>query len=160
MPVLLYRVDERLIHGQVTVGWGGRLNPSLYLVVDEELPSLDLERDLYSLGLPRGSEARFHTVAEARDLLDDWRESPTRALLLTRDLDQMVRLAKGNRLRGETVNIGGIYHRSGRSKVLPYVYLDEADRHRIQVLEEEGVEVVAQDVPGAHKTYAAALLGE
>lgn len=160
MPVLLYRVDERLIHGQVTVGWGARMNPSLYIVVDEELPDLDLERDLYTLGLPRGTEVRFHTVDEARTLLDEWKGSPTRTFLLTRDLEHMVRLSEDDRLRGETVNIGGIYHRAGRSKVLPYVYLDEADRGRIGALENAGVEVLAQDVPGAHRTHAAALLSD
>ena len=35
MPIVLYRIDERLIHGQVVVGWGGQLRPDLFVVVDE-----------------------------------------------------------------------------------------------------------------------------
>ena len=35
MPIVLFRVDERLIHGQVVVGWGGQIRPDRYLVVDD-----------------------------------------------------------------------------------------------------------------------------
>ena len=37
MAIVLYRVDERLIHGQVVIGWGSQLQPSRYLVVDDAL---------------------------------------------------------------------------------------------------------------------------
>ena len=30
MPVELYRIDDRLIHGQVVVGWGQPLNIVMY----------------------------------------------------------------------------------------------------------------------------------
>ena len=39
MPILLARVDDRLIHGQVTLGWGSALNPVTYIVVDDDAAS-------------------------------------------------------------------------------------------------------------------------
>ena len=34
MPITLLRIDERLIHGQVVVGWGERFHVQRILVVD------------------------------------------------------------------------------------------------------------------------------
>ena len=52
MAIVLFRVDERLIHGQVVVGWGTRLHPNRIVVVDDDLAVSPWEQDLYTLGLP------------------------------------------------------------------------------------------------------------
>ncbi len=64
-------MDERLIHGQVTVGWAAALRPRRYLVVDDALPESDVERDLSSLGIPAGGEGGFHAVEDARSRLTE-----------------------------------------------------------------------------------------
>jgi mannose/fructose/N-acetylgalactosamine-specific phosphotransferase system component IIB len=151
-------VDERLIHGQVTVGWGRRLRPDRYLVIDEALAHSEFEQDLYALSVPEGSEAQFWTVQDARARIAEWIADPTPGFLLTRDLDHMLRLAEGSALRGQKVNLGGIHHREGRSPVLSYLHLDAEDRRRIAGLEAEGVEVFAQDLPGGTKTSVGKLL--
>ncbi|HUG39132.1 MAG TPA: PTS sugar transporter subunit IIB [Longimicrobiales bacterium] len=149
MAVLLYRVDERLIHGQVVVGWGGRLHPSRILVVDDDLAGSSWEKELYAAGVPLDMEAEFRTVAEAQALLPEWQESQERLLLLTRDVATMSRLASTGLLRGREVNIGGIHHAPGRSQVLRYVFLSDAERRQLEALGTSGVEVIARDVPNA-----------
>lgn len=158
MPILLYRVDERLIHGQVVVGWGSQLRPDRYLVVDEELARSEWEQELYLLGLPTGVTARFVTVAEARERLDDWRASADRSILLTRDVETMLELARGGVLSGERVNLGGMHHGPERSRVLPYLHLDDVDRDRLRKLRDEGVEVTARDLPGSSRVSLSELL--
>ncbi|HEX7119637.1 MAG TPA: PTS sugar transporter subunit IIB [Longimicrobiales bacterium] len=158
MPVVLYRVDERLIHGQVVVGWGTRLNPDLIVVVDDELAHSEWEQELYGLGLPPEVEARFDDVAGARRHLDAWRSGERRVIILTRDVRTMVELAGGGLLRGEQVNIGGIHHAPGRRAVLPYVYLREDEERDLEALEAEGAEVSARDLPGSRRVGLAELL--
>lgn len=149
MSILLFRVDERLIHGQVVVGWGGRLNPTRIIVVDDQLATSGWEQEIYASGVPMDVEAEFRTVAEAGDRLDAWAASPERMLLLTRDVDTMSRLAASGKLRGREVNIGGIHHAPGRSQVLRYVFLSDVERALIRELAGAGVTVVARDLPGA-----------
>lgn len=160
MPVVLYRVDERLIHGQVVVGWGMQLRPDRIIVVDDELAGSDWEQELYMLGLPPQIEAGFHSVASARARLREWQTAPERALILTRDLDTMNRLAEDGLLRGQEVNIGGIHHAPGRRSVLPYVFLSETERQAMERLVEEGVIVSARDLPGARRVEADELLSK
>ncbi len=149
MPVVLYRVDERLIHGQVVVGWGSQLLPDRYVVVDEALVASEWERELYALGVPEEAGALFVGPAEARERIREWRDSPLRHILLTRDLRTMATLARGGLLRGEEVNLGGIHFSTGREAVLPYLFLNQEDRALLLKLAEEGVVVTARDLPGS-----------
>lgn len=158
MPILLYRIDDRLIHGQVVVGWGSRLDPDRYLVVDDDLAEAGWEQELYALSVPDDVETEFTKVDEARDRIETWRESALRSILLTRNVDHMLRLARGGRLSGEEVNLGGIHHEPGRTKTLSYLYLDADDRERLQELEAEGLRVEARDLPGSSSVELERLL--
>lgn len=159
MPILLYRVDERLIHGQVVVGWGSKLRPDRYVVVDRDLAESEWERELYALGVPPGVEAVFVSPSVARREHSEWRGSPLRTVLLTRDIDTMLALGRGGLLEGEEVNLGGLHHRQGREEVLSYLYLDDQDREQLAELKREGAKVSAQDLPGSSKVPLDSLLG-
>ena len=159
MPIALFRVDERLIHGQVVIGWGSTLRPTRYLVVDGALAESGWEQELYDLGLPQGTTAEYLSPQAARSELDSWRESEVLSLLLTRDVASMAELAQGGLLRGEEINLGGIHFQKGREELLPYLFLNAGDRALLEELKEEGAEVSAQDLPGSPKVPLAVLLG-
>lgn len=159
MPIVLYRVDERLIHGQVVVGWGSKLRPDRYLVVDPVLATSEWEQELYTLGVPQGTDVEFLAPAAARLKLPEWRESELKSVLLTRDLGTMLELARDGSMEGEKVNLGGLHLQQGREEVLPYLFLDESDRITLGALENEGVEISAQNLPGSPKVPLASLLG-
>ncbi|UCC23997.1 MAG: PTS sugar transporter subunit IIB [Gemmatimonadales bacterium] len=159
MSIVLYRVDERLIHGQVVLGWGRRLRPDRYLVVDDALADSDWEQDLYRLTVDGSAEVEFLTVDEGRQRLPEYRDDDRRTVLLTRDVDHMRRLAVGGLLAGEEVNLGGIHHRPGRIQVRSYIYLDEAERAELRALAEEGVTITGRDLPETHRVPLEAILG-
>ena len=160
MPIVLFRVDERLIHGQVVVGWGSQLHPDRYLVVDDDLADSEWEQDLYRLTVSDGTEVLFLTVEQARQQVLEWMSSDERTMLLTRGLDSMLRLARNRLLEGKSVNLGGMHHGKGRKKVRSYLYLDDVDRDCVRELEEEGMHVVGRDLPGSLKVGLSDLLEE
>jgi mannose/fructose/N-acetylgalactosamine-specific phosphotransferase system component IIB len=147
MPIVLHRIDERLIHGQVVVGWGGALHPDRIVVVDDDLAGSGWEQELYCLGLPPDIAAEFTTVDEARTLLPRWRISRERVFLLTRDASTMAALARDGLLSGQEINVGGIHHSPGRRQALPYVFLSDAEEASLRTLASDGAEVTARDLP-------------
>lgn len=159
MPIILHRVDERLIHGQVVVGWGGQLRPNRYLVVDRLLAASQWEQELYTLGVPEGLEVEFVTPEEGRERLSAWRASELKSVLLTRDLATMLELGRDGLLSGEKVNLGGLHLGEGREEVLPYLFLDPDDKKIMKEMAEEGVLIFAQDLPGSPKVPLETLLG-
>ncbi len=129
MALDLFRIDERLLHGQVIVGWGMRLGIERYVVVDDELATSHWEQDLYSAGLPADASVRFLSVSDAIVCLPDLVDLPGRGAVLTRSTDSMRKLADANVLDGQRVNVGGLHEGAQRRKALRYVSLrpEEAD---------------------------------
>lgn len=156
----LFRVDERLIHGQVVVAWGARLRPDRIVVVDDELAISPWEQELYSMGVPPEVTAEFATVAAAVERLPDWQSGSERVIVLTRDVATMNRLAASGGMRGAEVNIGGIHHAPGRERVLRYVFLNDEERALLRELSGRGTTVVARDLPGARGVDLEELVGD
>lgn len=158
MPVVLYRVDERLVHGQVVIGWGSQLRPHRYVVVCDELAASGWEQDLYRLGAA-GVDVLFVETADAAERLSEWRSDPRRTILLTRDVATMRELAESGALAGEAVNLGGIHHGPDRAEVLTYLHLTERDLDDLRAIASAGAKVSARDLPDAHRVELGDLLG-
>lgn len=151
MPLELFRIDERLLHGQVIVGWGMRLRLDHYVVVDDALAGSAWERDLYASGLPPGVEAEFLGVCDAIDEFARIDDRAGRGCLLTREPGAMRRLAEAGLLEGRRVNVGGLHAGPGRSRVLPYVHLTGADVEDLEAIVRAGASVVARDLPSSRE---------
>jgi PTS system mannose-specific IIB component/fructoselysine and glucoselysine-specific PTS system IIB component len=160
MPIVLFRVDERLIHGQVVVGWGGPLHADRMVVVDDALAASPWEQELYCLGVPPEIEAQFRTVDQARGELEGWKTDPRRTIVLLRDVAGARRMADGGALSGEEVNLGGIHHADGRAQVLPYLHLRPDERAELHQIAALGAQVAARDLPASRRVPLDELPGE
>jgi len=150
VPIVLYRVDERLVHGQVVIGWGSQLHPDRYVVVDDDLSQSQWEQDLYRLGAG-GAEVVFSGCTEARGRLAEWRDAPQRTILLTRDVATMSRLAEGGALNGESIVLGGVHPAPGRREALTYVHLTEKEMADLAVIAAAGADVFGGDLPDSQR---------
>lgn len=148
MAIQLYRIDDRLVHGQVVVGWGQPLNIRFIVLVDDIVAASDWEKDLYRMGAPPEMEVIFTDVAGGIRDHARYAADPRPGLLITGDIGSMYRLVKGVKAIGN-VNLGGIHHRAGRAEKLRYVFLTPDEENQLRELEAAGVEVTAQDVPSA-----------
>lgn len=159
MGIVLYRVDERLIHGQVVIGWGHELRPDRFILVDDELAVSDWEQDLYRLGVGE-ADVVFTDVVGAREAIAGWRRAAERSILLTRDIGTMARLAAGGVLAEATVNLGGIHPGPGRVEVLRYLHLTEDDRSLLRRMAGDRVTITARELPDTPRTNLTTLLGD
>lgn len=147
MTLVLNRIDDRLIHGQVVVGWGQPLDVGFVVLVDDQVASSEWEQELYRMGTPPEMDVYFHSVGEAATALDRYREDDRRGILLTGDVESMLRLVKDAGVRD--VNVGGIHHRAGRRQRLRYVFLTAEEERLLRDMAAQGAVVTAQDVPAA-----------
>ncbi len=158
MPVLLYRIDDRLIHGQVVVGWGQPLNIRLIVMVDDEIACSDWEQDLYRMGVPPEMELRFADVATAVREHASYASDPRPSIVLTSNVATMRALVAGvGTIRH--VNVGGLHHGPGRAQKLRYVFLSPEEESGLRDLIGKGVKVTAQDVPAARPIPMEEILG-
>lgn len=156
MTLVLNRIDDRLIHGQVVVGWGQPLNVAFIVVVVDEVAASDWEQELYRMGVPPDMEVRFHSAADAAPLLDGYRTETRPGILLTGDIATMRSLVEHGGVR--EVNVGGIHYRAGRTQHLRYVFLTATEQEELTALATLGAVVTAQDVPAARAVSLGELL--
>jgi PTS system mannose-specific IIB component/fructoselysine and glucoselysine-specific PTS system IIB component len=147
MSIVLCRIDDRLIHGQVVIGWGRPLGINLIILVDDHVAASGWEQELYRMAVAPDIEVRFVTVAQAVGQLQEWQSNGRRGLVLTGDLETMAALHAASPEIIHRINLGGIHHRPGRRERLPFVYLTDQELRILNTLEEGGAVITAQDLP-------------
>jgi len=157
MSLVLIRIDDRLIHGQVTVGWGSFLNPDRILLVSDEIAENEWEKELYQSCVPFNIAVSILSTDETIKVLTEKTFENERVIILVESPSVIVELVK----RGASlhqVNIGGMHYRENKKKILPYVYVDEQDIQNFYFLEEHNIELICQDLPQAKKENLSELL--
>ncbi len=147
MPIRLCRIDDRLIHGQVVLGWARALDIGDIVLVDDEVAASLWEQDLYRMAVPPELQVEFLDTDQARRRLPEWQGGPADVLILTGSIETMARLL-ADVPHPPAVNLGGIHHRDGRTERLPYLYLTDEELAALKRLRAAGVAVSAEDVPG------------
>ncbi len=148
-PIVLCRIDDRLIHGQVVLGWGRPLGIERIVLVNDAVAASPWEQDLYRMSVPPDIELQFASTAAASADVGMWRTEAPRTLVLAGDIATMLALHAADGQALHEINLGGIHHRPGRRQRLPYVYLSDEERADLVRLEASGARVSAQDVPTA-----------
>ncbi len=158
MPINLYRIDDRLVHGQVVVGWGQPLDIRLIILVDDDVAHSDWEQDLYRMGVPPEMEIRFADVSTAVRDHATYASDPRHTIVLTGNIATMHALLRGvDSIRA--INVGGLHHRPGRTQKMRYVFLTPEEELELREIIAGGVKVAAQDVPGARAVPMHEILG-
>ncbi|HEU5303547.1 MAG TPA: PTS sugar transporter subunit IIB [Gemmatimonadales bacterium] len=147
MSIVLCRVDDRLLHGQVVIGWGRPLGIDLIILVDDQVAASEWEQELYRMAVSPDIEVRFVTVAQAAAQMPDWQSNGKRGMVLTGDLETMAALRSASPEAIKRINLGGIHHRPGRRERLPYLYLTDQELRTLLALEAGGAIITAQDLP-------------
>lgn len=149
MGVSLYRVDDRLVHGQVVIGWGRPLGIKFIALVDSGVRASDWEQDLYRMAVPDGVEVMFADTDEAVVQLPTWAADHRSGIVLTGDLETMAILSDAHPNLLNRINLGGIHHRDDRTEKLRYLYLSTDEEVILRRMRDGGADITAQDLPTA-----------
>ena len=147
MTLVLNRIDDRLIHGQVVVGWGQPLDIGFIVLVDDQVASSEWEQELYRMGTPPEMDVYFVSVDAAAQALPTYESDSRSGILLTGDVSSMLRLVKQGVVKD--VNVGGIHHRADRKQRLRYVFLSPDEESVLREMASHCATVSAQDVPAS-----------
>lgn len=157
MSIILYRIDERLIHGQVVVGWGNSLRLDRIILANDKVASNPWERELYLACVPPEIKTTILSVDKAINQISKEGFKKEKAILLVDSpLDILKMVEKGVQI--DWVNVGGIHSKQGRKKVLPYLYLSPEEISTFRKLFRLGIKCECSDVPLAEKKDLSILL--
>lgn len=146
MPVKLARIDDRLIHGQVVLGWVPVVRPDRIVVANDRIAGSDWERRFYASCVPPEVRVSFFTVEETARRLASELFGDEDLLLLFESARDVRALVKAGVVLKE-INVGGLHYRDDSVELLPFVFLTNDERASLRELVKLGVTLAAQDVP-------------
>jgi PTS system mannose-specific IIB component len=159
MSVILVRIDDRLVHGQVIEGWVKSLRINHVVVASDAVAADEMQRALYCLAVPYGIKLDCLSVIDAAKgwAQDAW--GADKVILLTSNPQDVVRLVQAG-APVKSVNVGGMHYRQGRIQVLKAVSLDDSDVTAFRVLAEKKIALEARPLPLDEPVNVSTLLNE
>jgi mannose/fructose/N-acetylgalactosamine-specific phosphotransferase system component IIB len=138
------RVDDRLIHGQVTVAWRRYLGYEAIWIVDDGLGEDPFMVETLRLTAPQGVAVEVHTISAAADALQA--RAPERLLLLFEQPQVALRLVEAGIALPQLV-VGNLAPSPGSRRVMRSIALNAAQAAALDALAARGVHVVLQPTP-------------
>lgn len=148
MPnILLTRIDNRLVHGQVGVSWTATLGANLILVADDDVAKDSLQQRLMKMVADaQGVDIRFFSIEKTINVIR--KASPHQKIfIICKTPKEVRRLVDGN-VPIKSVNVGNMHYSEGKKQISKKVYVDTKDLEDLRYLESKGIDVFIQDVPG------------
>ena len=143
--ILLTRIDNRLIHGQVATQWNSTLGANLILVANDDVAGNKMRQNLMNMAAPTGVATRFFSLQKTIDVIH--KASPKQHIfLVAENPSDVLTLVKGG-VPIRKVNIGNMHLSEGKRQVATSVAVDDADVAAFKELQDLGVELEIRRVP-------------
>ena len=151
MPIILARIDDRLIHGQIVQGWLKNISVEKILVASDMAAKDLLSQTLMGMALPDNVALEVKTVdAAAASIIAGNYDKMKTMLLVSSPHDILRIIEKGADIK--SVNIGGMHFTPGKKQLACNICVnceDIVDLHSIYL---KGIEIEGRVLPLDERT--------
>ncbi len=144
--IVLSRIDDRLIHGQVVEGWVNFLKATCIFVADDRVASNAFQRSIMELSVPQGLKVAIGRVEDICGQVRTAALNAERIILLFSNPADVLRAIRSG-LDCRVINIGGMHYVPGKRKLLDVLAVDDEDLAALKELAANGIKVNIQTVP-------------
>jgi len=143
--LLLTRIDNRLIHGQVGVTWTNHLGANLVVVANDKVAEDKVQQNLMDMVLPDTVQSRYFSLKKTIDVIH--KAAPRQKIfLVVRDIHDALTLKEGG-VPINHINVGNMHYEEGKKQISSTVSVDDDDVKAFKRLDELGVELDLRRVP-------------
>jgi mannose/fructose/N-acetylgalactosamine-specific phosphotransferase system component IIB len=140
--VRFLRIDDRLLHGQVIVGWLPVLDVPFLVVSNQKVAQDPVRQDMMSLTVPDGVTLLFRAPADPLDSITFTEET---MMVVASPKDAWECLQSG--IRPDRLNVGGMHAREGKQELLEALHVSEEDREYFDKIIKSGIVPEFQPTP-------------
>ena len=116
--ILLTRIDNRLVHGQVATQWNSTLGSNLILVANDDVSTNTMRQNLMKMAAPTGVATRFFSLQKTIDVIG--KASPRQKIFIVAETpEDVLTLVKGGVVEGMRGKGGGYTCRKESAKSPP-----------------------------------------
>ena len=157
----LIRVDERLLHGQVAIGWTSNSGANTILVANDEAQKDKVKAMALDLAKPSGVKLYIRSVAESGPIVEKFASAKkAQVLVLVRTVQDALKLIQNSNGVIKELNVGGLKFEDGKKKLNDYVAVSDQDIVDLKTIQKLGVNLDFRMLPRDKKLSLADLLKE
>ncbi len=156
MGIKFARIDDRLIHGQVTTTWIKNYEIEQVIILNDEIANDQIQCSVMQLAAPAGVKVHLFQIDKFIDIYKKTLINKSTMLIFTNPFDVLRTIEGGVKI--PFINLGGMKYKSGKTQLTKAVSLDEEDKKEFREIKRKGVEVIIQMVPSDKRTRIEELL--
>ena len=142
--IVYTRIDERGLHGQITVGHGPHSGCNLILYVNDEVAKNESQQVLAKMSAGE-FDTRFFTIQKTIDVINKAADRQKIFILVRSPTDALALVSGGVPI--DKINIGNMHFSQGKTQIHDTVSLSEVDKDAFGQLVSRGVECTIQRNP-------------
>jgi len=143
--IVLTRIDNRLIHGQVATQWSSTVGANLLLVANDKVSTDQFRQSLMDMAAPSYAKTRYFSLQKTIDVIH--KASPAQKIfIICESPSDVLALVEGG-VPIKKVNIGNMHMSEGKRQVAKTVAVDDKDVDAFRKLQEKGIELEIRKVP-------------
>lgn len=150
MSIELVRIDDKLIHAQIILGWASIIKPTQIIVANDEAANDELRKKILFAASSELSSDKVNIVVLTLDdtisFLKNCDEDCRKIILVLSNPSDVLYLIN-NSVPIKKVSLGYMSFGLGKNKIFDTVYMNEKDIQAFQTLSRIGVEVKYQFSP-------------
>lgn len=143
--IVLTRIDDRLLHGQVSRRWLNEVGANTIIVADDRVAEDKEKIRILDVATPIGVKSYFLSIDGAVDKLKHL-ENRDKVILLVENSKKALEIIERGLNIGK-INLGNQRRRPNSKEITPSIYLKEEDIKNLEKIEEKGIEVLILNLP-------------
>lgn len=145
MKVNVFRIDERLIHGQIVTTWIENAHASRIVIADDKAAKDEFQQSLLKMTTPSSVKLEILSLEDTVNRIKN-DNTDENVLLIAKSPESVLKLFDLG-LEFTKVNVGNIGMKKGKKSLLPYIWVDENDVKALRTLLSRNIELEARSVP-------------
>ncbi|QYN45898.1 PTS N-acetylgalactosamine transporter subunit IIB [Gilliamella sp. ESL0405] len=143
--ILMTRIDNRLVHGQVGVTWVNALGANLLLVANDSAAQDPVQQSLMDMVISQGIQTRYFTLQKTIDIIGKAAERQ-KIFIVCKTPQDVLTLVQGG-VPIKFVNVGNMHFSEGKKQIHKTVSVDDDDIAAFKALTQLGVICEIRRVP-------------
>ena len=148
--IVLTRIDNRLVHGQIVGEWAGCVGANLLVIADDDVVKDSVDRSIMKIAADAlGLGTRFFTIEETIAKIDK-ASSSQKILLICRTPSSLRKIIEGG-VEIDNVCVGNMHPSEGKKRISDKVYVDKQDISDLKYIQSHVKDFYIQDTPDEEK---------
>ena len=150
MGIILFRIDDRLIHGQVVEGWLNHIDIDVILLANNMVSEDIMQKTLMEMAVPDDVIIKIDNLENIIKIYKSKTYEKSKILLLVSSPKDAYELIDAG-LVANSINVGGLHYTDGKIQILEFLSVDEEDCKYFHLIADKKIKIEGSPLATSEK---------